>query len=207
MTPIAKAFATETGFESANLALQCFGGHGYIREWGVEQNVRDARIAMLYEGTTGIQGLDLLARKVLGSGGELLETYLCEIEDFCHQYRDVQKMGQLLDVLRKHLEEWRTVTRRIADEAVDDPEVVGAASVNYLMYAGYVSLAYFWARAVVASLNGLSDCAKNVAFYHAKITTAEFYYEHILPRTRTCMAVMEAGSSSLMELSEEHFSF
>ncbi len=102
-----KAFATETGFESANLGLQCFGGLGYIREWGVEQNVRDARIAMLYEGTTGIQALDLLGRKVLGTGGKMLGEFTDEIDAFCAAAHHDPRMSPFVQPLERLVEEWR----------------------------------------------------------------------------------------------------
>ncbi|MEN1729745.1 MAG: acyl-CoA dehydrogenase C-terminal domain-containing protein, partial [Pseudomonadota bacterium] len=207
MTPIAKAFATETGFESANLALQCFGGHGYIREWGVEQNVRDARIAMLYEGTTGVQALDLLSRKVLGSGGVMLEQFLAEVEAFCASAASGRHAPDFIDQLRVLIDEWREISALVGESAQDDPDLIGAASVNYLMYAGYVALAYFWARAATRSADNIASLDEPAAFYSAKIATARFYYEQILPRTRTCVAGIRAGSGSLMALEEAHFAF
>lgn len=207
MTPIAKAFATETGFESANLGLQCFGGHGYIREWGVEQNVRDARIAMLYEGTTGIQALDLLGRKVLGSGGKLLSPFIEDIQQFCEQAPQTPELDKMTDALRTLAQEWTELTTNIGERASQNPDEVGAASVNYLMYAGYVSLAYFWARTVAVALPNAGESHEEQDFYSAKIATAEFYFQQILPRTRTCVAVMAAGSESLMTLGEDQFWF
>jgi len=154
LTPIAKAFLTETGFESANLGMQIFGGHGFVKEWGVEQNVRDCRISMLYEGTTGIQALDLLGRKVVGSQG-----------------------------VRAHCDEWQEITTEITMRAMSDADEVGAASVDYLMYSGYVVLAYFWAQAQATSLNALAkdDCTET--------------------------ATMDSGADSLMALDADHFSF
>ncbi|MEM1113173.1 MAG: acyl-CoA dehydrogenase C-terminal domain-containing protein [Pseudomonadota bacterium] len=207
LTPVAKAFATETGFESANLGMQCLGGHGYIREWGLEQNVRDARIAMLYEGTTGIQALDLLSRKVLGSGGKMVADFTQEIEHFCRSATGEPELEPYLIELRELVDEWRAISLRIAEDAEKDLEVVGAVSVQYLMYAGYVSLAYLWARAYSAALLGLAQSPQDADFYRAKQSTAAFYFEHILPRTRTCSEIISAGASSLMSLPEEHFRF
>ena len=158
LTPIGKAFLTETGFESANLGLQIFGGHGFIQEWGMEQNVRDCRISMLYEGTTGIQALDLLGRKVVGSQGGMLRPFLAEIAEFCGKHEDNRLMANSIASLKMHCEEWERITTEIMMRAMSDADEVGAASVDYLMYAGYVVLAYFWAQAQ-ACLLYTSDAA------------------------------------------------
>ncbi|MEM8661103.1 MAG: acyl-CoA dehydrogenase C-terminal domain-containing protein, partial [Pseudomonadota bacterium] len=207
MTPIAKAFATETGFESANLGLQCFGGHGYIREWGMEQNVRDARIATLYEGTTGIQALDLLSRKVLGSQGKMLDALIEEIEVFCAGHQGDSALQPKLITLEKLSSEWRAITQDIAKRAQQNPDEIGAASVNYLMYSGYVCLAYFWVMAAAVAQQRLESGAEDIAFYQSKTHTAQFYFDHILPRTRACVAVIEAGAESIMGLPEQLFAF
>jgi alkylation response protein AidB-like acyl-CoA dehydrogenase len=208
LTPIAKAFLTETGFESANLGLQIFGGHGFIKEWGMEQNVRDCRISMLYEGTTGIQALDLLGRKVVGSQGSLLRPFLEQIMSFCEQHEDNRDMANTVATLRQHANEWEQLTSRLGMRAMADADEIGAASVDYLMYSGYVVLAYLWARSQAVALQKLAadDCAEP-DFYRAKLSTADFYYKRLLPRTRTLLETMEAGADSLMALDAEHFSF
>ncbi len=208
LTPIAKAFLTETGFESANHGLQIFGGHGFIKEWGMEQNVRDSRISTLYEGTTGIQALDLLGRKIVGSQGGLLRPFLQEIANFCSTHEDNRKMANCVATLRTHCDEWEQITTRITMRAMSDADEVGAASVDYLMYCGYIVLAYMWALQQATALSCLADenCSE-VDFYRAKITTAEFYYDRLLPRTRSLVATMDAGTDSLMALDADHFSF
>jgi len=208
LTPIAKAFLTETGFESANLGLQIFGGHGFIQEWGMEQNVRDCRISMLYEGTTGIQALDLLGRKVVGSQGGLLRPFLAEITEFCGQHEDNRLMANSVAALRTHCDEWEQITTEITMRAMSDADEVGAASVDYLMYSGYVVLAYFWAQAQAVSIAALEqeDCSEP-DFYRAKLSTGDFYFEKLLPRTRSLVATMDAGADSLMALDADHFSF
>lgn len=206
LTPIAKAFCTETGVESANLGLQCFGGHGYIREWGVEQNLRDSRIATLYEGTTGVQAIDLLARKVLAGHGPVLEELLDDILKFCNQEEAEGKPpGRMIVTLRQHVETWRNLTGTIAGRAVKDPDEIGAASVSYLMFGGYTLLAYFWARAVSAAQTELQSPAADEGFLSAKITAAEFYYDHVLPRTLALQSSIEHGAQSMMSLDAEHF--
>jgi len=208
LTPIGKAFLTETGFESANLGLQIFGGHGFIQEWGMEQNVRDCRISMLYEGTTGIQALDLLGRKVVGSQGGMLRPFLAEIAEFCGKHEDNRLMANSIASLKMHCEEWERITTEIMMRAMSDADEVGAASVDYLMYAGYVVLAYFWAQAQAVALNALAqdDCSEP-DFYRAKLSTCDFYFEKLLPRTRSLVATIEAGADPLMALDADHFSF
>ena len=208
LTPIGKAFLTETGFESANLGLQIFGGHGFIQEWGMEQNVRDCRISMLYEGTTGIQALDLLGRKVVGSQGGMLRPFLAEIAEFCGKHEDNRLMANSIASLKMHCEEWERITTEITMRAMSDADEVGAASVDYLMYAGYVVLAYFWAQAQAVALNALAqdDCSEP-DFYRAKLSTCDFYFEKLLPRTRSLVATIEAGADPLMALDADHFSF
>jgi hypothetical protein len=205
---VAKAFLTETGFESANHGLQVFGGHGFIREWGMEQNVRDCRISMLYEGTTGIQALDLLGRKVVGSQGGLLRQFLQEVNDFCAANKDNRKLANMVATLETHCSEWQTITTQITMRAMSDADEIGAASVDYLMYSGYVVLAYLWTRAAAAAHAALEqpDCADG-EFYEAKIATAAFYFDKLLPRTRALVATMDTGADSLMAMDADHFSF
>lgn len=207
LTPIAKAFMTETGFESANLALQCFGGHGYIQEWGVEQNVRDARIATLYEGTTGIQALDLLGRKVLMTQGESLMRFTKIIHKYCQSQADNKKMQEFIAPLIKLNKEWGEMTTQIGFKAMRNRDEVGAAAVDYLMYSGYVSLAFFWAQAAAVAQAAIADDSSEKDFYKAKLLTARFYFQRILPRTRSHLAAIESGGDNLMEMDENQFAF
>jgi len=205
LTPIAKAFLTETGFEAANLGLQIFGGHGYIKEWGMEQNVRDARIAMIYEGTTGVQAIDLLGRKVLGSQGALLKEYTYQVHKFCLAHADEPGLSRYIRPLQRINKEWGELTLRIGMAALQDKEEAGAASVDYLMYAGYVVLAHFWAKAAVAAHQQLEQGTGDTTFLRAKLFTARFYMERMLPRTQSLAATMLSGADNLMDLDEAHF--
>ncbi len=205
MTPIAKAFLTETGFESANLALQCFGGHGYIKEWGVEQNVRDARIGMLYEGTTGIQALDFIGRKVLGSGGVLLQNFTREIHHFCKENAEVAELQEFIEPLQALNKKWGELTLHIGTKAMENADEAGAASVDYLMFSGYSCLAYFWAKAAFKARAALAAGNSEGEFYEAKLKTARFYYQRILPRTATCEAAILSGADNVMSLEVEAF--
>lgn len=207
LTPIAKAFLTETGFESANYGVQVFGGHGYIREWGMEQNVRDSRISTLYEGTTGIQALDLLGRKVLGSQGELLQQFIDEVSVFCQEHASNEDVAPMISSLSKCLAEWGGLTQELGSKAMKNPDEVGAASVDYLMYSGYVVLAWFWARAAVTANKKVKLGEDSNGFYAAKVTTAKFYYARLLPRTHSLKVTMLSGCDNLLEMDAEHFSF
>lgn len=207
MTPILKAFLTEVGYESANLGVQVFGGHGYIAEWGMEQIVRDTRIALLYEGTTGIQALDLLGRKVLMSQGESLKQFTKLVHEFCKEQIDNESMVEFVTPLSALNKEWGEITMKIGMAAMKDRDEVGAASVDYLMYSGYVTMAYFWARMAHVAQQKLAQGTSEDAFYKAKINTARFYFARILPRTAAHAKMIAAGGESLMALKADEFAF
>lgn len=205
LTPIGKAFVTETGYEVANIGVQVYGGHGFIKEWGMEQIVRDARISMLYEGTTGIQALDLLGRKVLGSGGKLLLGFTALIDELCAA-NTTKESAEFLDVLNTYKEEWLELSMKIGESATKNPDEAGAAAVDYLMYSGYVTLAYFWARMAVLSQQKIASAkGGDVTFYEAKLMTARFYFDRLLPRTLAHKQLMLSGANNLMEMPEALF--
>ena len=206
LTPIAKAFVTETGFESANLGMQVYGGHGFIKEWGMEQIVRDARIAMLYEGTTGIQAMDLIGRKVLGSGGKLLMGFTEIIGEFCAA-NTAEEDAEFVARLKDFIDEWLELSMTIGTAAMENPDAAGAAAVDYLMYSGYVTLAYFWARMAVLARQKIAQADGDVSFYEAKLMTARFYFDRILPRTRAHKKSMLTGPDSIMAMPEDMFDF
>ena len=124
------------------MGVQVYGGHGYISEWGMEQNLRDTRISCLYEGTTKIQALDLLGRKVLGSQGRMLANFTQIIHQFCQENADNDEVGQMVSTLAKLNKQWRDLTSRIAMQSTLNPEAIGAAAVDYLYFSGYVTLGY-----------------------------------------------------------------
>ncbi|HCF4482766.1 TPA: acyl-CoA dehydrogenase C-terminal domain-containing protein [Pseudomonas aeruginosa] len=205
LTPIAKAFMTEVGFESANHGVQIFGGHGFIAEHGMEQNVRDSRISMLYEGTTGVQALDLLGRKVLMTQGEALKGFTKIVHKFCQANEANEAVKEFVAPLAQLNKEWGDLTMKVGMAAMKDREEVGAASVDYLMYSGYACLAYFWADMARLAAEKLAAGTGEEAFYKAKLQTARFYFQRILPRTRAHVAAMLSGASNLMEMAEEDF--
>ncbi|WP_049244539.1 phenylacyl-CoA dehydrogenase, partial [Pseudomonas aeruginosa] len=205
LTPIAKAFMTEVGFESANHGVQIFGGHGFIAEHGMEQNVRDSRISMLYEGTTGVQALDLLGRKVLMTQGEALKGFTKIVHKFCQANEANEAVKEFVAPLAQLNKEWGDLTMKVGMAAMKDREEVGAASVDYLMYSGYACLAYFWADMARLAAEKLAAGTGEEAFYKAKLQTARFYFQRILPRTRAHVAAMLSGANNLMEMAEEDF--
>lgn len=207
LTPIAKAFLTEIGFESANLGMQVFGGHGFIAEWGMEQNVRDARIGMIYEGTTGIQALDLLGRKVLMTQGESLKGFTRQIHLFCKENEDNEQLQEFVEPLAAINREWGDLTTKVGATAMKNREEVGAASVDYLMYSGYAVFAYLWARMAKVALDRMIDGTPEEMFYNAKVQSARFYFKRMLPRARTHAESMLAGADSLMDMPAEAFAF
>ncbi|WP_434027711.1 acyl-CoA dehydrogenase C-terminal domain-containing protein [[Pseudomonas] boreopolis] len=201
LTPISKACQTEWAIENTYHALQCFGGHGYIREHGMEQLARDARITTLYEGTTGIQALDLMGRKTASTQAAGLKLFLAEVEEFARACEGDAALTEFIKPLRDKASEWAMLTRDVLERAAKDPEEIGAASYDYLFYSGYVVLAYWWARSVAAA----NASAHDEGFKRAKLETARFYYARILPRTLTHAANIRAGAKPLMALDEALF--
>ncbi len=201
LTPISKACQTEWGVENTYHALQCFGGHGYIHEHGMEQLARDARITTLYEGTTGIQALDLIGRKTASSQGAGLKLFLAQIEAFLGEHADNPAVAEFIGPLREKAGEWAALTKRILQRAAGNADELGAASHDYVFYSGYVVLAYWWARSVAAA----DASAQSEAFKQSKRETARFYYAKLLPRTLTHAAVIEAGAEPLMAMADAHF--
>ena len=211
VTPILKAFLTELGCESANLGVQIFGGHGYIKEWGMEQIVRDTRIATLYEGTTGIQALDLLGRKIMLGRAKTFKAFSKEVLNFCKEQSMLsdnpqkKRMHKFIWPLSKEVAMWQQYTLRIGLKTKKNRDMLGAASVDYLMYSGYIMMAYMWAKIAQAANEKLTEGVENKAFYQSKIKTAEFYYARIFPRVKTLAKTMMADPKSLMQMSEELF--
>ncbi len=199
LTPVAKAFFTDTGLESCVLGQQVFGGHGYIREWGQEQLVRDVRIAQIYEGTNGIQALDLMGRKVVANGGLFLSIFSREVRTFAAGAN--AELAEFVTPLLTALDLLDNLTQGIVARAGNDPREIGAASVEYLHLFGYTAYAYLWARMAAAALR---QREADPAFHDGKLATARFYFARILPRVHS-LAAVEAGSESLYGLEAEQF--
>ncbi|MDR6165382.1 acyl-CoA dehydrogenase C-terminal domain-containing protein [Pseudomonas fluorescens] len=205
LTPICKAFMTDTGLEVTNHGMQVFGGHGFIREWGMEQLVRDCRIAPIYEGTNGIQALDLLGRKVLGSQGKLLRGFTKIVHKFCAANADHAQLGSFVAQLNGLNQQWGDLTMKVGMAAMKNPDEVGAASVDYLMYSGYIILGYLWLRMALVAQAQLDAGEGESDFLKGKLATCEFYFKRLLPRTAAHQTAIEAGSDCLMTLPAESF--
>ncbi|MBA1224388.1 acyl-CoA dehydrogenase C-terminal domain-containing protein [Stutzerimonas stutzeri] len=199
LTPVAKAFLTDMGLETTVHGQQVFGGHGFIREWGQEQLVRDCRITQIYEGTNGIQALDLVGRKIVGSGGTMYQAFVDEIRAFVASAgADLREFTEPLKAALDNLDE---LTAWVIDQAKANPNEIGAASVEYLHVFGYTAYAYMWARmaAVALAKQGEGD------FYQSKLGTARFYFARLLPRIHSLTASAKAGSESLYLLDAAQF--
>jgi alkylation response protein AidB-like acyl-CoA dehydrogenase len=205
LTPICKAFMTDTGLEVTNHGMQVFGGHGFIREWGMEQLVRDCRIAPIYEGTNGIQALDLLGRKVLGSQGKLLRGFTKIVHKFCVTNAEHPQLGSFVAQLNELNQQWGDLTMKVGMAAMKNPDEVGAASVDYLMYSGYIILGYLWLRMALVAQAQLEAGEGEADYLRGKLATCEFYFKRLLPRTAAHRSAIEAGSDCLMKLPAELF--
>jgi hypothetical protein len=199
LTPVAKAFLTDLGLESTVHGQQVLGGHGYIREWGQEQLVRDVRITQIYEGTNGIQALDLVGRKVVGTGGELYRLFADEIRHFvATASADLAEFTKPLNTALDNLDE---LTAWVLDRAKNNPNEIGAASVEYLHVFGYTAYAYMWALMAKAAMGKETQDD----FYASKLGTARFYFARLLPRVHSLAASVKAGSESLYLLDAAQF--
>jgi len=207
LTPVLKAFLTELGYEAANHGVQIYGGHGFIKEWGMEQIIRDAQISKLYEGTTGVQALDLLGRKILLGKLKSFNEFRQEVNRFIKTHKNRSEMKPFIKQLKRYMLRWRIGTFRVAYKASKDRDMVGSASYDYLMQSGYVIMAYFWVQMADAAFTAIKAGKGDKDFYKAKIKTAEFYYDRLLPRARAHNKMMLKDPQSLMQLDDEHFAF
>ncbi len=205
LTPIVKAFLTDVAVEVASLAVQIHGGHGFIRETGVEQLLRDARITPIYEGTNGIQALDLLGRKVFGTGGRSQQAMAARIRESIRREGSAPELTALAADLARRVDGWDALTVSLAESAADNADEVGAAAVDYLQYSGHLCLAWCWLLAAGVALRRLPAAGGDTDFYRAKLATARLYFERLLPRAGAHEAAARAGAAGLMALSAEHF--
>ena len=197
LTPVIKAFFTDNGFAAASACMQVYGGHGYIREWGMEQFVRDSRISMIYEGTNTIQALDLLGRKVLGDGGAKLKAFGKRIERFVEAEGVNEAMSEFVNPLADLGEKVIKLSTELGMKALGNADEVGAAAVDYLRVIGHLAFAYFFARMAKVALD---KQAGGDPFYTAKLATARFYFAKLLPETAALIRSARAGAAPLMAL-------
>jgi alkylation response protein AidB-like acyl-CoA dehydrogenase len=201
LTPVVKALFTDLGFEIASTALQCYGGHGYIRDHGMEQYVRDARISMIYEGANGVQALDLVGRKLPQEGGRLLTRFLDPVMEFLDANADEDGMEPFIAPVQAALEHLQMATGFVMEAGMSNHDEIGAASVDYLRLFGLVALGFMWARMAKIAL----PKAEDGGFYQAKIGTAKFFMQRLLPQTGALLAAIQSGSEVMMEFADAAF--
>jgi alkylation response protein AidB-like acyl-CoA dehydrogenase len=198
LTPIIKAFLTDNGYQATTQCQQVFGGHGYIKEWGMEQHVRDARINMIYEGTNTIQSLDLLGRKILGNNGATLKKFGKMVAALVEEEGVNEQMAEFINPLAYLGDQMTKFTTEIGFKGFQNPDEVGAAAVDYLRVAGHLVFGYFFARMASVALKEIA--AGNAdPFYGAKLQTSRFYFAKLMPETATLMRTARAGSKVLMD--------
>lgn len=205
MTPIVKAFVTDAAVEVTDNGIQIFGGYGYVRESGVEQFYRDARVTTIYEGTNGVQSLDLLGRKVLGSGGKLARVLGGEIGGFCQAHAVDPALNDFVPRLAGLLKEWSAATEQVAKRAASDPDELTSAATDYLRFTGYLCMAWCWAMAAATAAAALKDKSEESAYYESKLATARFFFARLLPRAEAHLDALQAGAASVMALPPEQF--
>ena len=204
MTPIIKGVLTDKGFEHAVMAQQVFGGHGYIEEHGMSQFVRDARIAMIYEGANGIQALDLVGRKLALNGGRAVQGFFKEVGEFCEANRADEQMAPYTKAIKKGLNDLQAATMWLMQNAMQKPDNAGAASTDYLHLFGLVALGYMWGRMVKASQEKIAE-GSSLPIYQNKIVTGRYFMDRIMPETAAHLARLSTGADSMMALAEDAF--
>ena len=201
LTPVAKAFLTDMSLAATLNGQMVLGGHGYIREWGQEQFVRDTRITQIYEGTNGIQAMDLIGRKTVSTQGGLLEVFIGEINQFIGECGGNEQAQEFILPLKREVERLRVVTEDVVKGSEQNPNAPGAAATDYLHFMGYVCYAYMWSKmAVVAQKENISD-----EFRESKLNTARFYFAKLLPQTEALEKKILAGADTVMAMDERLF--
>ncbi|MBU2894847.1 acyl-CoA dehydrogenase C-terminal domain-containing protein [Colwellia sp. D2M02] len=207
MTPLAKAFFTDLGFENTVTGQQVFGGHGYIREWGQEQLVRDARITQIYEGTNGIQAMDLLMRKVVGSQGKLVNIFIDEVRSYLQTVTGDSQLTEFAQPLSQALDDFSQVSSALIKQADVNLNDLGVAANDYLHLFGYTAMAYVWMKMAQSSLQKTTqqDAGQSEIFYQSKVHTARYFFTRLLPRRLSLMATINTRSDCLFNIHDDLF--
>ena len=205
MIPVVKAFLTDTGSEVTNLAMQVYGGHGYIRDHGMEQYVRDARITQIYEGTNGIQALDLVGRKMPEDFGRLLRRFFHPVADFLTAEKDNSALAEFLPPFLSAFGKLQSATLTVAARGVGNPDEAGAAATDYLRLFALVAVGFMWLKMAKVAAEKLPTAGDRAPFYDAKLRTARFYVGKILPQVNALNLAIMAGAKSVMDMPAEAF--
>ena len=205
ITPVIKAYLTDAGFESANMAMQCYGGHGYIHEWGMEQFVRDARIAQIYEGANGIQALDLVGRKLPEHMGRSLRQFCHPVDAFIHDNMADPGLKDFVMPLAKAFARFQQATAHVAQAGLKNPDEAGAASSDYLRMFALVALGFMWAQVAKVAREKIAEANGDAGFYENKLKTARFFMARMLPDTSSLLSKVTSGAETMMALDAEAF--
>ncbi|MGB7285799.1 MAG: acyl-CoA dehydrogenase C-terminal domain-containing protein [Salaquimonas sp.] len=206
LTPIVKGVLTDKGFDNTVAAQQIYGGHGYIQEWGMEQFVRDARIAQIYEGANGIQALDLVGRKLPKDGGRAMRSFMEEVNAFTGKHRENEAMHPFTKPLREGVKALEASTMWLMQNGMKNPDNAGAASTDYMHLMGLVALGYMWAMMAEKSQEALKEGADGkTSFHESKLATGRYFFERIMPEAGAHLARIQSGADSLMALEAEAF--
>ena len=206
MTPVIKAFMTDIGFENTNIAMQTLGGHGYVREYGMEQFVRDARIGQIYEGTNAVQAMDLIGRKLPEGMGRLLRRFFHPVNELIEQSMADDGLKEFAEPLQKAFARLQQVTQLVATRSMANPDEAGAAAEDFLAMMGYVAVGYMWLRMIALSKTTLASGGNGKpAFYEHKVITGRYYMTKVLPQVHSYAARIAAGAAPVMALSADAF--
>ncbi|MGB7374656.1 acyl-CoA dehydrogenase C-terminal domain-containing protein [Pontixanthobacter sp.] len=205
LTPVIKGYGTDKGYDVATNMQQVFGGHGYIQEWGMEQFVRDSRIAMIYEGTNGVQAMDLCGRKLAQNGGAAIQTFFATVDEEIVAAKDIETIAPFAEKLEKALGEQKAATMWFMQNAMANPDHLGAGAHHYMHIMGNVSLGLMWLRMATVAQAKLDAGTDDAAFYQNKIATARYFGDRFLPDCGSLRRKIETGCDSMMALGEEAF--
>jgi hypothetical protein len=205
MTPVIKGYGTDKGYDIANNMQQVYGGHGYVKEWGMEQFVRDSRIAMIYEGANGVQAMDLCGRKLAMNGGKAIQAFFAMIDEEIASAKQVPELVSVAERLEKALGEQKAATMWFMQNAMANPNHLGAGAHHYMHIMGIVTLGFFWLKMAKVALAKLAGEPEDKAFYEAKLVSANYYAERFLPDAGALRRKLEAGSEYMMKLPAEAF--
>jgi len=205
MTPVIKGYGTDKGYDIANNMQQVYGGHGYVKEWGMEQFVRDSRIAMIYEGTNGVQAMDLCGRKLASKGGRAIQAFFAAVEEEIAGAKKIDSLAGVAEAMEKALGEQKAATMWFMQNAMANPNHLGAGAHHYMHIMGIVTLGFMWLKQAKVAAAALATGSDDAAFYEAKMTSAAYYAERFLPDAGALRRKLEAGSENMMKLPEEAF--
>lgn len=205
MIPVVKAFGTDMGFDSANAALQIFGGHGYIRGNGIEQYLRDVRVAMIYEGTNGIQALDLVTRKMSQDYGRLLRSFVQPAVTFLAAEKDNKALANYRSVFLSAFNKFQMASLYVSTRGAVDPDEAGTGAADYLRILAYVALGFMWLKMARAAASKLAQGSAGTSFYEAKLRTADYFFSRMLPQVHAHYRALITGAKPIMDFPAEDF--